>query len=598
MPTPDAAALRKTLTGIEGFDEITGGGLPLGRTSIIMGGPGSGKTVFAVQTLVNGARLCGERGIFVAFEENSRSVIANATTFGWDLADQDKLIFLDAGMSPDVVQTGRFDVSALLSGLRTKFTENRATRIVFDSIDVLLTLIDDPFTERQELYRIQDWLAANDVTGIVTARSRCGNGTVAVGHSFLEFMADCVVELGQNVTKGIAHRDLRVAKYRGSPVQEGVFPMIIGSAGLEVAGPTSKEMDYPAWNERVSTGIERLDTMLHGGYFRGSTVLVTGAPGTAKSTLAAAFAEASARRGDRCLFVSFDESSSEIVRNLLSISLDLAPQIASGNLRILAVQTGALNAEQHLIGIKAAMREYEPHALVIDPLSAVLRSATDAITMEVPRRLIYYTKSRGITMLSTSLVENSESPESTEMNVSTIADTWIHLSYKVQVAERNRMLTIVKSRGAGHSRQARELVLSDQGITLSDVYVAGGEVLMGTLRWEKEEALRRERALIRRTMLRKERALALAEATVHGRIELLTRELEQRRAEIEALAEDMELEGSQSEALLMEVSRLRGADPAPCATPPGSAAAGASMPGTMPPEQIPPGSAPHGQAPR
>jgi circadian clock protein KaiC len=598
MPTPDAAALRKTLTGIEGFDEITGGGLPLGRTSIIMGGPGSGKTVFALQTLVNGARLCGERGIFVAFEENSRSVIANAATFGWDMSDQDKLIFLDAGMSPDVVQTGRFDVSALLSGLRTRFAENRATRIVFDSIDVLLTLLDDPFTERQELYRIQDWLAANDVTGIVTARSRGGNGTGAVGRSFLEFMADCVVELGQNVTRGIAHRDLRVAKYRGSPVQEGVFPMIIGPAGLEVAAATANVMDYPALNERVSTGIERLDTMLHGGYFRGSTVLVTGAPGTAKSTLAAAFAEASASRGERCLFVSFDESSSEIVRNLLSVKLDLAPHIASGNLRILSVQTGALNAEQHLIAIKAALREYEPRTLVIDPLSAVLRSATDAITMEVPRRLIYYTKSHGITMLSTSLVENSESPESTEMNVSTIADTWIHLSYKVQVAERNRMLTIVKSRGAGHSRQARELVLSDQGITLSDVYVAGGEVLMGTLRWEKEETLRRERALTRRTMLRKERALALAEATVHGRIELLTRELEQRRAEIEALAEDMELEGTQSEALLMEVSRLRGADRASGATVPGVGASSAAMPGTMPLEQSPPAQAPDGQAPR
>ena len=240
MPTPDAASLRKTPTGMLGFDEITGGGLPLGRTSIIMGGPGSGKTVFALQTLINGARQCGERGIFVAFEENSRSVIANAATFGWDLSNQDKLLFLDAGMSPDVVQTGRFDVGSLLSGIRARFAENRATRIVFDSIDVLLALLDDPFTERQELYRIQEWLAANEVTGIVTARSSDRNGG-PVGYDFLEFMADCVVHLGQHVTRGISHRDLRVAKYRGSSIHEGVFPMSIGMAGIEVASPIPRK---------------------------------------------------------------------------------------------------------------------------------------------------------------------------------------------------------------------------------------------------------------------------------------------------------------------------------------------------------------------
>lgn len=587
MPNPVAASLRKTPTGIEGFDQITRGGLPLGRTSVVMGSPGSGKTVFALQTLVNGALHCGERGIFVAFEENSRSVIANAASFGWDLSDQDMLLFLDAGMSPDVVQTGRFDVGSLLSGLRARFAENRATRIVFDSIDVLLALLDDPFTERQELYRIQEWLADNDVTGIITTRSRGQDDQGSVGYHFLEFMADCVIKLGQTVTRGIAHRDLRVAKYRGSAVSEGVYPMIIGAAGLEVAAPAPTEMRYPVQAERVSSGVERLDTMLRGGYFRGSTVLVTGAPGTAKSTLAAAFAQASARRGERCLYVSFDESSDEIVRNMKSINLDLAPQVAAGNLCIHSVQTGSLNAEQHLLAIKALLAEYQPRALVIDPLSAILRAATEQVNLEVPRRLIDYTKSHGITMLSTSLVESSESPESTEMNVSTIADSWIHLSFKVQMAERNRLLTIVKSRGAGHSRQARELVLSDQGIALSDVYVAGGEVLMGTLRWEKEEALRREQALARRTMLRQERTLALAEATVRGRIELLTRELELRHAEIESLAEDMALASAQSDASRRAISRLRGADPA---WPEGAPAP--DWPGAEPPRPAPSDAAP------
>jgi circadian clock protein KaiC len=555
MPTPDAASLKKTPTGMEGFDEITGGGLPLGRTSILMGGPGSGKTVFALQTLINGAHLCGERGIFVAFEENSRSVIADAASFGWDLSDQDKVLFMDAGMSPDVVQTGRFDVGSLLSGIRARFAENRATRIVFDSIDVLLALLDDPFTERQELYRIQDWLAANDVTGIITARSSSGNG-----YGLLEFMADCVVHLGQHVSGGIAHRDLRVAKYRGSAIHEGAFPLIIGAAGIQVANPIPREMTFPAFTERVSTGIDRLDTMLKGGYFRGSTALVTGAPGTAKSTMAATFAQASSRRGERCLYVSFDESSSEIVRNMASIGIDLQTALDSGNLRFHSVQTGSLNSEEHLIGIKALIREYQPRGLVIDPLSAVLKSATSQALMDVPLRLINYTKSQGITMLSTSLVENSDSPESTEMNVSTIADTWIHLSFKVQMGERNRLLTIVKCRGTGHSRQARELVLSDEGVTLSDVFVAGGEVLMGTLRWEKEEASRRANALAHTGLLKKERELSLAEAEVRGRVDLLTRGLELRRAENEALAEEIALEKSQRDISTSEIGRLRGVD--------------------------------------
>jgi len=560
MPTSDVAVLRKTPTGIDGFDDITGGGLPLGRTSIVMGGPGSGKTVFALQTLVNGARLCGERGIFVAFEENSRSIIANAASFGWDLADEDRLLFLDAGMSPDVVQTGRFDVGALLSGIRTKFAENRATRIVFDSIDVLLALLDDPFTERQELYRIQDWLAENDVTGIITARAISSDGSGTTGYSFLEFMADCVVHLGQYVTGGIAHRALQVAKYRGSAVHEGLFPLLIGNTGVNVSNPPPKDMAYPASSERVSSGVERLDAMLSGGYFRGSTVLVTGAPGTCKSTLGATFAEASCRRGERCLFVSFDESASEIVRNMASIHLDLAPQVAAGKLHIHAVRTASLNAEQHFMEIKALLDEYQPASLVIDPLSAVLRSATVETLLHVPLRMIYLTKSRGITMLCTSLLDNSESPESTDMNVSTIADTWIHLSYRVQSGERNRLLTIVKSRGAGHSRQARELVLSDQGVTLSDVYVSGGEVLMGTLRWEKEEAQRGEKAQARRSMMRRARELSLAESEVRGRIEALTRELELRRAESEAVAEDIRLDLAQHDAATAELGRLRGAD--------------------------------------
>jgi circadian clock protein KaiC len=413
------------------------------------------------------------------------------------------------------------------------------------------------------MYRIQDWLAENEVTGIITARAIGNGGAGTMSYSFLEFMADCVVHLGQYATGGIAHRALQVAKYRGSAVHEGVFPLVIGNTGLNVSNPPPKDMAYPASSERVSSGVERLDAMLTGGYFRGSTVLVTGAPGTCKSTLGAAFAEASCKRGERCLFVSFDESASEIVRNMATIHVDLATQVAAGRLYIHAVRTASLNAEQHFMQIKALMDEYQPTSLVVDPLSAVTRSATAETLLHVPLRLVYLTKSRGISMFCTSLVDNSESPESTEMNVSTIADTWIHLSYRVQSGERNRLLSIVKSRGAGHSRQARELVLSGQGVTLSDVYVSGGEVLMGTLRWEKEEAQRFEKAQERRGMLRRARQLSLAESEVKGRIEALNRELELRRAESEAVAEDIRLDMAQRDASTAELGRMRGVDMPP-----------------------------------
>lgn len=554
------AGLRKTPTGIEGFDQITEGGLPLGRTSIIMGGPGTGKTVFALQTLINGARLRNERGIFVAFEENSRQVIANAACFGYDLIDQDKLLFIDAGMSPDIVQTGRFDVGGLLSGIRARFSEAHTTRIVFDSIDVLLALLDDPFSERQELYRIQNWLAANEVTGILTARTSGINGGRALGHDFLEFMADCVVHLEQGVTRGIAHRELQVTKYRGATYHEGSTPMIINSNGIAIMDPVPETFAFPAFEERVSTGIKRLDAMLDGGYFRGSSVLLTGAPGTAKSTLAASFAEAASKRGERCLYVSFDESSEEMIRNFASVNLDLAPLVASGNLLVHAVQSGSLNAEQHLFRIVDLINKHQPGSLVIDPLSAVLKTAATDALLDVPVRLIHYTKSRGITMMGTSLVENSESPESTEMNASTIADTWIHLSFRMQAGERNRLLTIVKSRGSGHSNQARELVISNEGVTLADVYVAGGEVLMGTLRWEKEEAQRRTKILARTTLQNKERELSIAEAEIQAHIAALNRELEMRRNEFEALSEALKQGEMQQDAGAMHISRLRGMD--------------------------------------
>src|SRR3984893_8669131 len=297
----------KVLTGIQGFDEITDGGLPRGRTTLVMGGPGCGKTVFALQSLVTGATKRKEAGIFVAFEESTRQIVANAATFGWDLPAlaKKKLFFLDAQLSPEVVKAGEFDLVGMLNVLQAKADELQAKWIVFDGIDVLLSLLDDPVAERREIYRIRDWLAQTGLTGIIT--QKVGGIEIEQRYGFLQFMVDCVIILRHQVVNGSAFRNLRVVKYRGSPFSGDEFPISLTTEGLTLThrGPT--ELQYEVSDERVSSGLPRLDNMLRGGYHRGSNVLISGEPGTAKSTLSGLFADAACQRGERTLYVSFDE---------------------------------------------------------------------------------------------------------------------------------------------------------------------------------------------------------------------------------------------------------------------------------------------------
>jgi circadian clock protein KaiC len=493
--TSPHATLSKTLTGIQGFDEITDGGLPRGRTTLVMGGPGCGKTVFALQTLVNAASRPNEAGIFVAFEESTARIVANAATFGWDLPalQKKKVFFLDARITPDVVTTGAFDLAGMLSVLEHKAKELRATCIVFDGIDVLLALLDDPALERRELYRIREWLARLGLTGIITQKFN-GND-LDQRYGFLQFMVDCVVVLRHQVVDGSAFRNLRVMKYRGSGFAADEFPISLTHDGMQLTNRGPTELAYEVTDERVSTGLPRLDTMLRGGYYRGSDVLISGAPGTAKSTLAGLFALAACERGERTLYVSFDEGAAQIVRNLTSVGIRLEAHVKSGLLRMYSTRTRGPNIEDQFGALRAKVREHNPRCLVIDPLSA----------------------------LST--------------KVSTIADTWIHLSYIVQDGERNRALTIVKSRGTGHSNQVRELTLADTGATLTDVFVAQGKVLMGVARfeWEQQEQAKAKRVKVTAELDRLQLQLAQAEAA--ARLQVVQTEMEARSAEIAVLAD-------------------------------------------------------------
>jgi circadian clock protein KaiC len=535
-PTP-YPTVTKMLTGIQGFDEITGGGLPRGRTTLVMGGPGCGKTVFALQALVNGAHGKSEPGLFVAFEESTHQIIANAATFGWDLPGltKKKLFFLDARLSPDVVKAGEFDLLGMLNFLQAKADEIHAKRIVFDGIDVLLSLLDDPVAERREIYRIRDWLARAGLTGIIT--QKIGAAEVDRRYAFLQFMVDCVVVLRHQVLDGSAFRNLRVVKYRGSGFGADEFPITLTSQGLQLTNRGPTELQYKVTDERISSGLPRLDNMLSGGYHRGSNVLISGAPGTAKSTLAGLFAAAACKRGERTLFVSFDEGAAQIVRNLRSVGIALGPHQKSGVLDIYSTRTRGPNIEDQFGALRAKVCLIRPRCLVIDPLSALSTKVAHLASADAAQQFLDFLKGEGITVVNTCLINGlSSEDEATATGAATIADTWIHLSYVVQDGERNRALTIVKSRGTGHSNQVRELTLSDAGVTLTDVFVAQGKVLMGVARWEWEQEGQASKKRSHVATELKRRQLQVAQAEAVARLQVIQTEMEARSAEIAVLA--------------------------------------------------------------
>ena len=550
-------------TGIQGLDELASGGLPRGRTTLIVGGPGCGKTVCALQMLATAARDFGEPGIFVAFEERARNVVAHARAFGWDLdrLQKKKLFFLEAQLSPAVVQSGPFDLSGLLAGLGAKAKEMGARRIVFDGLDALLSMLDDPAAERREAYRLRDWLDRSGLTGIITAKPDSPDATATPRDGHLQYLADCVILLQHRLSDQTAVRGIRILKYRGTAHCANETPFLISSQGIEVGAVERAEMSARVWTTRVSTGVPRLDAMMSGGYHRGSAVLISGAPGTAKSTLAAAFAAASSARGERTLYVSFDEPAEQIVRNMRSVGIDIERGRRAGTLRVMSVQARSASSEEHVLRIRRLLREGGYRSLIIDPVSALASAGGPKLSTDAVMRLLHQCKEDGITTLVTAVIDAAGGlSESTATSISTIADTWMQTSYVIRAGERNRALTIIKSRGTGHSNQVRELVLSKRGVTLTDVYTAGGEVLMGTLRWEKEQEARSEREHALREAAVRQREL---EATVLRRradIERIRAEMEARLSELERLRRDAEQSTTRHRGTDATLRRLRKAD--------------------------------------
>ena len=566
---PNAKAGAKASTGVAGFDEITRGGLPQGRTTLLSGGPGSGKTLFALQFLVHGAQACKEPGIFVAFEESSARIVANARSFGWKLADlrRTKLFFLDAQPPPDLVQAGNFDLCGMLAALQAQAVAMGARRIVFDALDIVLALLPDAAARRRELHRLHEWLLVQGLTGLITAKAGAdADGGIGLEpFAAMQYMVDCVVILNHGVTQGVSQRSLRVQKYRGSGFDENEAPFLIGSSGLEVpVAHTLERLNVKVSSERVSSGVKRLDTMLGGGYYRGASVLVTGFSGTAKTTLGGAFTEAACRRGERTLFVSFDSDYNEVIRNLASVGIRLDRYVKSDCLRMVSARTIAGSAETYLVRVKALAREHRARCLVIDPVSTWSLSGNDPTARTVADRLIDWAKASGTTLLCTSLFDemSSQTESGSPLPVSSLVDTWIHLNYLLQAGERNRGLSILKSRGTAHSNQVRELILSDAGVTLADAYTAGGEVLMGALRWQKErtESIAMEGAEVAAKLKRVRLDAEAAEIEV--RMKSLQVELAAKQAELALLVRTLR---NREGALSRDRSRMeesRGADPA------------------------------------
>jgi circadian clock protein KaiC len=541
-PPPAAMVPRKAPTGIGGFDEITGGGLPRGRTTLLIGGPGSGKSIFSLQFLVNGARHYKEPGIFVAFEETSKRIVANAASFDWQLANlrHKQLIFIDAQPKPDFVQSGDFDLGGMLAGLGVQVGALKARRIVFDALDIVVALLPDLAARRREIYRLHEWLLARELTCLITLKASAdeANSVSQQPYGFMQFMVDCSVILNHSVVMGVSQRNLRVQKYRGSSFDENESPFVIGRSGFDVAiMRLLGRVDAPVTNERVTSGVKRLDTMLGGGYYRAACVLITGFPGTAKTTLSGAFAEAACRRGERTMFVSFDSDGTEVVRNLASVGIRLDRYLKRGLLRMVSARTVTGSAEMCLVRIKELAHAHKARCLVIDPVSALSKSGNELTAHGVAERLIDWSKAERITLVCTSLLNeiSGQAQGDTSLHISTLADTWIHLNYLVQAGERNRGMSIIKSRGTAHSNQVRELILSDEGVTLADIFTAGGEVLMGTMRWQKESAER----------------VANEVAEVAGKLKRVTLGAQQTELEVRLKAVQTELIAKQVEKTLL-----------------------------------------------
>jgi circadian clock protein KaiC len=482
--------LPKSPTGITGFDEVSKGGLPTGRPTLVSGPPGAGKSLFALQFLVHGATGCAEPGVFLSFEGTRDKLASDVRGLGIDLdaLEQEGRLLVDAqSMAGQAVATGEFDLEALMVRMAFAVDKIGAKRVAIDSLESLFAAFGSrPEVVRSELLRLFSWLEDRGLTAVITGERA---EDTLIRHGMEEFLSDCVVLLDHRVVDEVATRRLRILKYRGSTHGRNEYPFLIGPAGLEVLPITSLGLYQQVSNDRLSTGITGLDEMLGGlGVFRGSSVLVSGTSGTGKTTIGASFASAACQRGERVLFFSFEESQSEILRNMASVSLDLAGWVDRGLLHFQCERPTTLGLEDHLASMRRVVEQVAPTLVVIDPVSSLSRGTSVSDVSAMLTRQIYYLKSAGITAVMTSLTEGGNDLEHTELSISSLVDTWLLAITMQNSGERNRGLYVLKSRGMAHSNQIREFLLSSEGVSLVPVYMGPDGVLTGSARAAAEAA--------------------------------------------------------------------------------------------------------------
>jgi len=554
--------LEKSPTGIKGLDEVTKGGLPKGRPTLVCGGAGSGKTLLAAEFLVRGALQFGEPGVFMSFEETSDELTKNVVSLGFKLDDlvAQKKISLDYVQidRSEIEETGEYDLEGLFIRLENAIASVGAKRVVLDTIETLFSGIPNAAVVRAEIKRLFQWLKNKGMTTIITGEQ--GEKTFT-RHGLEEYVSDCVIFLDHRISEQVSTRRMRVVKYRGSAHDTNEFPFLIDEKGIHVMPITSLGLRHTVTNKRVSTGIPRLDAMLGGkGYYRGSSVLISGSAGTGKTSFVAHFADAACRRGERCLYFAFEESESQVMRNMLSIGIDLEPWVKKGLLKYHADRPTVYGLEIHLSVMQKMINEFKPAAVIVDPVSNLNAVANNANVKTMLTRLLDQLKLDRVTTVLTILTSGSPNPESTDADVSSLADTWILLRDTESGGERNRGMYILKSRGMAHSNQIREFLLTDKGVNVLDVYVGPSGVLTGSARLSGETQEKAKDLVRQQDAKIKQLDLGRTRKAMEARIADIRAEFKTEEAEVEKSIKQEKLRQRKVAQDRKAIARIRKAD--------------------------------------
>jgi circadian clock protein KaiC len=547
--------LPKASSGIQGLDEITGGGLPRGRPTLVCGSAGCGKTLMAVEFLVRGATQYGEPGVFMTFEETAAELTQNVRSLGFDLDElvKQKKLTLDFVRVErhEIEETGEYDLEGLFIRLGHAIDTIGAKRVVLDTIETLFSGFGNAGILRAELRRLFRWLKDKGVTAVITGER--GEGRLT-RQGLEEYVSDCVILLDHRVIDQVSTRRLRVVKYRGTVHGTNEYPFLIDEDGISVLPITSIGLQHEVTSERISSGVPRLDAMLGGhGFYRASTIMVSGTAGSGKSSLAAHFAQAACRRGEKCLYFAFEESPGQIIRNMRSIGIDLEPWVKKGLLTFHAVRSTIYGLEMHLATFHKLIQEHQPQVVIFDPVGNLMHAGTRTEATALLTRLIDFLKLHGITSFMTDLTAGGQAAESTGVDISSLVDTWLLLRDMESGGERNRVLYILKSRGMSHSNQLREFLLTDHGIELLDAYLGPEGVLTGSLRQAQEASEQASSLRQNEEIETKQRTLARKRAALEARIAEMRQEFEADEQEIKRIiAQDQ----ARSEVLRLDRERM------------------------------------------